>query len=75
MRRIQSGVSAVTNEPRVPLGKALHWTDNDLARLSEITPEDVARARARFGQDVGPEFAGLLDAVPDEPTSKRRRRR
>jgi hypothetical protein len=50
---------------KVPLGPALAWTDDDLARLSEITPEDIELARAATAK-VSPLLAGLLGAEAEE---------
>jgi hypothetical protein len=53
-------------QPRVkPIGKALRWTDEDIARLAEVTPEDIACAKAEFNRLAPRKLRGLLDAKPE----------
>jgi len=47
---------------RVPLGKPLHLTDEQLDQLSIVTPEDIEKAKAFWRNNAPPEFQGLLDA-------------
>lgn len=47
---------------KVPRGKALNWTDEDLDRLSQVTPEDIQQAAARWREAASPQYQNLLDA-------------
>jgi len=51
---------------RVPLGKPLGWSDEDMDALATITPEDVERAKVAWRQHSPRQFRDLLDAVPDD---------
>lgn len=57
-------------EKRVPLGKGLGWTEEDIDRLAEITPQDIEEAKAAWRRDAPPWARELLDATeeaePDE---------
>jgi hypothetical protein len=50
----------------VPLGKALAWTDDDLDRLSAVTPEDIAAAQEWWRRNAPARYAKLLDAQEAE---------
>lgn len=52
---------------RKPLGKAIQWSDADLAALSEITPQDIAAAKEHWRTAADPHYADLLDATLEEP--------
>ena len=56
-------MSASRPRRRVPRGKALDWTDEELDNLSRITPADIARAQAQ----APPRAKRLLEAedMPD----------
>lgn len=41
-------------------------SDAELAALSEITPSDIARAKAAWENDAPAPFKKLLDATADE---------
>ena len=50
------------SEPkRKPMGKAIEWSDEDLERLAEITPEDIEAAKALV-EGSSPLLAKLMDA-------------
>jgi hypothetical protein len=49
-------------EKVVPLGKALVRTDEDLDRLSQITPDDLEQVLAVMPAEV----VAFLDAEPDD---------
>lgn len=51
--------------PRDPRRRIDHFTDEDLDRMAQITPEDLARARAWWEDGAPAEFRGLLDAAED----------
>lgn len=51
-----------SSNPNADLGPALDWDDDDLARMAEITPDDIERAHAR----VSPEMQAFLSAEPEE---------
>lgn len=47
---------------KVRLGKIKSWSDETIARLSTITPEDIEQAKA----EVIPELKPFLDAEQQE---------
>lgn len=56
----------------MPRGKALDWSDEELAALAEVTPGDVEAAKV-YGRTIPPKGAGgledpgaLADATPAE---------
>jgi len=57
----------MAKQKRVPKGKALRWSEEDLDRLSEITPGDIERAREHWRANVPPMYRNLLDAEMVEP--------
>ena len=48
---------------KVPLGKPLELTDEELDALVEITEEDIQAARRLWIESVDDEIKGLLDTV------------
>ena len=46
---------------KVPLGKPLQLTDEELDLLAEVTEEDIAAARRLWIQSVPAEIKSLLD--------------
>lgn len=59
-----------SDKPKVPLGKPLLLTDEDLDRLSQITPEDIEKVKAEV-KKISPTLANLLNAKP-MPAKKKR---
>lgn len=53
-------------ERRVPLGKPLDLTDEDLAALSEVSPADIAEAQSAFRRHAPADARDLLDATEEE---------
>lgn len=51
---------------RVPLGKPLQLTDEQLDQLAEVTPGDIEKAKAFWRAHAPAEFERLLDAQPVE---------
>lgn len=51
----------------VPLGDVPEESDEELARLAEITPEDIEDAKMAWRRDASPRYRNLLDAEVDEP--------
>jgi hypothetical protein len=51
---------------KVPLGKPLDLSDEDLDELAEITPADIVEAQSRWREDAPAEFKNLLDAEPTD---------
>lgn len=47
---------------KIPLGKPLELTDEELDLLAEITEEDIQNARRLWIESVPDEIKGLLDA-------------
>lgn len=56
------------NKPkrRVPLGKAIIRTDEELEALAQITPEDIEQAGALWKSSVTGPLKTLLDAQPGQ---------
>jgi hypothetical protein len=54
-----------------PLGKAIAWTDQDMADMAHITPADIKAAVALWRNAAPKRLAGLLDASvqQQEPTN------
>lgn len=50
---------------KVPLGKPLPLSDDDLDTLAEVTQEDIDAARALW-KKANPDLAELLDAEAEE---------
>jgi len=51
--------------PKVkPVGTHLNWTEADLDRLSDVTPEDQAAAKAFWRRQAPKPLRKLLDAKP-----------
>ncbi len=48
---------------RVPIGKPLNLSDDDLEEQAKVTPEDIEAARKLWRESVDPEIADLLDAT------------
>jgi hypothetical protein len=49
-------------QPSKVVGEAIDWTDADLDKLAEITPEDVASAKATYRRLAPKKAKRLLDA-------------
>lgn len=54
------------NKKRVPLGKPLQLTDQQLEELANVTPADIAKAQALWRNSVPKKFKTLLDAKTEE---------
>jgi hypothetical protein len=55
------------NPPRKrPIGKPLALTPEQIDQAAEVTPFDVAQARALWQHYAPPTLAGLLDAVIED---------
>jgi hypothetical protein len=52
----------VAKRKATPVGRAIRWTAADIERLAEITPEDIASAKAQFNRLAPRKLRGLLDA-------------
>lgn len=50
---------------RLPVGKPLLLTPEQLDQAAEVTPVDVAQARALWQQAAPMPFIDLLDAAPE----------
>ena len=51
---------------KIPLGKPLELTEEQLEILAQITPSDIEKAKAFWRAHAPAEFADLLDAQPKE---------
>ena len=49
-----------------PRGKAIRWTEADLDRLAQVSPEDVEEAKVAYRKDAPTRYRDLLDAEPAE---------
>lgn len=57
-------------EPKkIPIGKPLDLTDEQLDELAEVTPADIVRAKVFWRTHAPEEFEDLLDAetIDEEP--------
>ena len=52
-----------TPSNKVPLGKPLELSDDDLERLSQVTPADIEAAKQFWRKYAPEEFINLLDTV------------
>ena len=54
---------------KVPLGKPLDLTDEQLDQLAEVTPTDIEKAKVSWRINAPEEFKTLLDAetIDEEP--------
>lgn len=58
---------------RINLGKAISWTDAELAQLSEVTEKDI-EAAAKWWRRYSPKrYRKLLNATPDDITANSQR--
>ena len=55
--------------PRKPLGKAQTFTKAELAKLAEVSAEDIERAKLAWRQDASAKGRDLLDAGDAEEES------
>ena len=55
-----------TPEKKIPLGKPLQLTDEQLEELAQIMPADIEKARAFWRAHAPEGFEDLLDAQPEE---------
>lgn len=53
-----------------PVGHAVAWSQAEIDRLAEITPEDIASAKATFKRLAPKRIKTLLDARTDGRKSK-----
>ena len=56
----------MADKKRVPLGKHLPLTDKQLDKLSQVTEEDIEKAKQLWRKYAPPKFADLLDAEVTE---------
>jgi hypothetical protein len=49
-------------KPKVPLGKPLPLTDEDLDKLSQVTPEDIEKAKSFWQENASAKYKDLLNA-------------
>lgn len=47
-----------------PQRRAIRWSDADIDKLSEITPQDIEESRAWWRRNADPQYRELLD--PDD---------
>ena len=57
----------MADKAKVPLGKPLQLTDEELDILAQITPEDIEAAKKLWRKAAPAEFKRLLDAEEGEP--------
>lgn len=56
-------------DKKIPLGKPLKLTDEQLDQLAEVTPTDIEKAKVFWRTHAPEEFKTLLDAetIDEEP--------
>lgn len=52
------------NKRRKPLGKLPPLSDEQLAAMADVTPQDIEAAKAAWRANVKPQYQNLLDAEP-----------
>lgn len=60
-----------SDKPRVPLGKPLQHTSEELDQLSQITAEDIEKAQALWRESVPDKSQNLLNAKPVKSLKKK----
>jgi hypothetical protein len=65
--------SVPTPKKRVPLGKALHLTPEELDAMSIVTPADIVKAQQFWREHAPRKYSTLLDAqvVDEQPQEKK----
>ena len=53
---------------RKPMGKPIEWTEADIEKMSEVTPEDIEQAAERWREVASPKYKNLLDAQETDDT-------
>ena len=56
----------MSDKKKVPLGKPLKLNSKQLDKLSQVTEEDIEKAKQLWRKYAPPEFADLLDAEATE---------
>ena len=51
---------------KIPLGKPLELTDEQLDQLAEVTPADIEKTKVFWRTHAPEKFKDLLDAEPTE---------
>ncbi len=59
----------MAKKTRKPLGKAIHWTDEQLEQMSTITPQDIEAAKVLV-EAASPVLAKIIDAEPVDAENK-----
>lgn len=49
-----------------PQGEAVQWSEADIERLAEITPEDIASAKAHWNRLAPKRIKRVLDAKKED---------
>lgn len=57
---------AKKSQPSKVQGEAIDWSDDDIDRLSEITPEDIASAKAHWNRVAPKKLKKVLDAKKED---------
>ena len=60
------------DKPKVPLGKPLNLSNEDLDRLSQVTPEDIEKVKD-FVSKASPQLHSLLNAKPIKGTKQKKK--
>jgi hypothetical protein len=51
---------------RKPLGHLIPYTDAELDQLSQVTPQDIERAKVWWKENAPRKYKNLLDAKPTD---------
>lgn len=51
---------------KIPLGRELDWTEEEVDRLVQVTPSDVVSAQVLVQEGLPEEFRDLLDAEDEK---------
>ncbi len=60
----------MSTNPKVPLGKPLKFTPEQLDELAKVTPTDIVKAQELWRSSAPKEFKTLLDAETVDDTGK-----
>jgi hypothetical protein len=59
-------MQGMAEQPGKPVGEALDWSEEEIDRLAEITPEDVTSAKALSRRLMPKKVQPVLDAKKED---------
>lgn len=61
----------MAKKKRVPLGKAIRWTEEEIDEFSQVTPGDIDAMRLLWAKYASPKFKALIDSQEVEGKAER----